>query len=648
MSLSQRFLTFFFFLITSAIAGESGRKTFEEVKPFIALDRIIIQFNDAILESQMKEFFERNSSLEDFSKTIDVDIPGLFITDLNHPASNYNELKSILSDLQSTGELIFANPIFRSPDRQEVYVLNEIFVKVKDERGHELLQQLSKELRFSINSYRYSSTIFIVTAEKACLFNSLELSYLLAKNEEFLFSEPNILFNPVVTTNDPLYTRQWHLKNTGSALQGTGTPGADISIENAWTISKGDASIKVAVLDSGVDTTHVELTANLLPGFDATGFGKEGFPNKRFDEDGHGTACAGIIAAVTDNSFGVAGVAPNCRIIPVRLFYYVDTTISGVSLGVQPYSTVQWMADGINWAAQIAKADVMSNSWGVPDILFNLLGGPVSLVDDAINQAIEGGRDGKGTPMLFSTGNDNSNSLLWPSRLESTIAVTATSMCDERKSPASCDGEDWGGHYGIGLDVGAPGVKITTLDMWGNSGYSSGHYATSFNGTSAACPIAAGVVALILSVRPGLSAYGARDVLRLSADKVGGYDYSTPTWSGTWSQELGFGRVNAFAALQLAATYTSIAKVNSNEHFLKAFPNPSLRNMTVSFFLDEYSDVDLIMSDVSGKTVYERHGQFQGGEHQFQLESPASNGVCFLTIIVDGKAYHRKLIFLGD
>jgi subtilisin family serine protease len=99
------------------------------------------------------------------------------------------------------------------------------------------------------------------------------------------------------------------------------------------------------------------------------------------------------------------------------------------------------------------------------------------------------------------------------------------------------------------------GVKIYTTDISGAAGYATNDYAPTFNGTSSACPNAAGVMALILSLNPSLSQGQARQIIESSCDKVGGYTYNSSVAgqpNGTWSTDLGYGRVNAFSALQLA------------------------------------------------------------------------------------------------
>jgi hypothetical protein len=178
-----------------------------------------------------------------------------------------------------------------------------------------------------------------------------------------------------------------------------------------------------------------------------------------------------------------------------------------------------------------------------------------STIATAITNAVTNGRNGKGCVVLFASGNNN-GAVSFPASLDNVIAVGASSQCDQRKSPTSCDGESWGGNFGTGLDVMAPGVKIYTTDIHGSAGYNSGDYRADFNGTSSACPNAAAVVALIFSVNSNLTGQQARNILETSCDKVGGYSYQSNVAgqpNGTWSSDAGYGRVNAQTAVCLAS-----------------------------------------------------------------------------------------------
>lgn len=632
------------FLLASA-AVCSAEPCFSNAERYISLSKVIIQFNQGVTQQRQESFFKQSAWLSDLSKSIRLQYPPVIIAKLNNAVGDYAGLKEVMMQLQSHPDVLCVNPVFKN-GRDEVSVLREVYVK-SETPDNEKLIQLAAEVGFEIiGNYPYDAKVFIIAPKKSASLNSLQLSCLLSGMNLFQYVHPNLLFSPVVTTNDPLFSRQWNLLNNGTSLQGSGTAGADMSMEDAWAVTRGDTSIKIAILDSGVDTLHPDLFENLLSGFDATGGGSKGYPNTNFANDGHGTACAGIVAAISENGVGVAGVAPLCRIIPVRIFYYVDTMLGSINLGIIPYSTTQWMADGINWAKS-AGADVMSNSWGVPSFLFSLLPGPVSLAEDAIRDAVANGRNGKGTPMLFSTGNEDSEPI-WPSTMEETIAVTATSMCDERKSNVSCDGEDWGGNYDGELDIAAPGVKITTTDMIGARGYSGLSYTFDFNGTSAACPNAAGVVALILSVNSRVKAWDAKYLLASTADKVGGYNYDQNKYAGTWSRELGFGRVNAYNAVIAALTYTGI-KADGRENHFRIYPNPVVsRQFLMEFELQESSACVISVLDISGRIISFQTFNFSGGRRKIEMTAPSQAGIYLAEIVIDRQRHYQKLIVIGE
>jgi subtilisin family serine protease len=449
--------------------------------------------------------------------------------------------------------------------------------------------------------------------------------------------EPDILFSPEVTgaaTNDSLFNKQWQMDNQGTSAQHNGTVDADMDVVEAWSVTKGSAAVTIGLLDSGVDTAHSDLKSNLIKsGYDGTDQSKGGYPSDSFPEDAHGTACAGILAAEANNQKGVAGVAYNCKVVSVRVFYYRDLDIQ--NLGITPFSTGSWMIDGISWAWQQGGVDVASNAWGVPDTLIPILSNIPGPVDDAIDQAVTNGRNGLGLPMLFSTGNEDIRTPLWPSRTSNTIAVTATSMCDERKSATSCDGESWwGGNYGEGVDIAAPGVKIPTTDRAGQKGYEADHYKLDFNGTSAACPNAAAVVALMLSVNPDLSNEQVEQTLASTADTVGGYAYDTLKEYGSWSKELGYGRVNAFQAVQRANNVVDVPdQLKADQQpAIELTPNPASKEVMISLSNWQSDELTITIYDLAGrkraewKTGYQKSLRFPLGEKDL------SKGIYFVEV----------------
>jgi subtilisin family serine protease len=388
----------------------------------------------------------------------------------------------------------------------------------------------------------------------------MDISIALYKSGLCEFAEPSFLRLLKPSNSNPYYPNQWGLKNTG---QYDGEAGCDIHIEPAWNITKGNSNIKVAIIDEGIDLTHPDLYANLLPGYDATDAGCGGADGSPCGNDAHGTCCAGIIAAV-DNTIGVVGVASSCKIVPVRIAYS-DPWGWWVTTDAE-------IADGLHYAWDNAGADILSNSWGG--------GSSSTVINTEIQDALSYGRNGKGCVIVFSSGNDDSF-VAYPANSNSNIiAVGAISPCGERKSPTSCDTEtSWGSNYGQKLDVVAPGVLIPTTDIQGTNGYnpnvpihpwsggtilttdySNLDYTVWFNGTSAACPHVAGVAALVLSVNSSLTQLQVQQIIESTAQKVRPdlYTYSTTSGhpNGTWNEQMGYGLVDAYAAVQAAECQT--------------------------------------------------------------------------------------------
>jgi len=140
----------------------------------------------------------------------------------------------------------------------------------------------------------------------------------------------------------------------------------------------------------------------------------------------------------------------------------------------------------------------------------------------------------------------------YPANLSVVIAVGASNNFDEKKNPGSRDGQFWwGGDYGNGLDITGPTICHTT-DIVGTGGFASGDYTSNFNGTSAATPNTAGVAALVLATDPTLTSDEVQEILEKTADKIDLFPYDTTMANGDYNTRVGYGRVNAYAAVQLA------------------------------------------------------------------------------------------------
>ena len=356
-------------------------------------------------------------------------------------------------------------------------------------------------------------------------YNALELANMFYESNLFAVCEPEFIYTVNYDcVNDSKFSDQWNLKNTGQEY--FWESGIDINYCEANAITTGNPSIIIGVFDIGVDRTHPDI--NLHPfSYDVnTSSSPSTIYTTNKGNDFHGTACAGIIGAKTNNNLGVAGIAPNCPVMSLS-FYNASSYRIGKGFKV----------------AADSGCSVISNSWSLSD--------SSSYVDEGISYALSEGRNGKGCVIVFSAGNENRDSVNYPARSnDSIIVVGAISPCGERCNPYSCDGEGWGGNYGDKLDIMAPGVKIRTTDNVGTGGKTATDYMDDFNGTSSACPHVAAVAGLILSINPFLTQQEVVDIIESTARKIGtGYNPKPSRPNGDWSYYFGYGLVDAYAAV---------------------------------------------------------------------------------------------------
>lgn len=331
------------------------------------------------------------------------------------------------------------------------------------------------------------------------------------------FAEENTIGRWISDPNDPLFSDQWGLKNTG---QTGGSFDADIDADLAWDLESGLPSVVVSILDSGTEISHEDLTDNIWinPGE---------IPNNNVDDEGngfiddvygwdfgngnnsvpgsfwHGTSVAGVVGATTNNGKGVAGVAGGfgngggCRLM-----------ILGVG-DSGPMGSI--LDDAIIYAAD--------NGGAV--ITMSLTVGQSNAIDNALDYAW----DTVGVFTDCAAGNSG-GSVGYPARHDKVVAVPATDDQDNRPSWSSQGPENW---------VAAPGVDIRMPTM--GNGY---HYSS---GTSFAAPHVAGVAALLFSALQNLNNDSLKEILKLTADDIGSPGFDNQT---------GWGRLNAQAAVQHA------------------------------------------------------------------------------------------------
>jgi thermitase len=306
---------------------------------------------------------------------------------------------------------------------------------------------------------------------------------------EKLQNNPNIKFAELdkkvsisLSSNDPYFGSQYHLKKIGA--------------DTAWDTTQGEG-ITIAILDSGVDATHPDLKNNLLPGYNSY-LGT----TDSSDICGHGTGVAGTAAGITNNAIGVAGVAGQSKILPVRIVHENGT--AGC------YAYFSSMSNGIIYAADNGAKIVNLSFGGVT-------------TSSSVASAAQYLKN-KGGLLFASAGNDNAD-LTVPLN-KSMIIVSATDSNDLKSSFSN---------YGQVVALSAPGSYIYATKQGGGYG--------GWNGTSFSSPIAAGVGALVMAANPSLSNIDVENIL-----------FSTATDLGAVGKDniFGYGRVNASAAVNLA------------------------------------------------------------------------------------------------
>ncbi|NJC29264.1 serine protease [Xanthomonas arboricola] len=351
-----------------------------------------------------------------------------------------------------------------------------------------------------------------------------------------LASDPNVqsvevdqILHATLTPNDTRLSEQWAF----------GTTNAGLNIRPAWDKATG-ANVVVAVIDTGI-TTHADLNANILPGYDfisdaATardGNGRDSNPADEGDwyaanecgsgipaanSSWHGTHVAGTVAAVTNNTTGVAGTAYNAKVVPVRVLGKCGGSLSDI-------------ADAIIWASGGSVSGVPANANPAEVINMSLGGGGTcsTTMQNAISGAVS-----RGTTVVVAAGNDSANvSGSLPANCANVIAVAATTSAGAKASYSN---------FGTGIDVSAPGSAILSTLNSGTTTPGSASYA-SYNGTSMAAPHVSGVVALVQSVAPSALTPAAVETLLKNTARA---------LPGACSGGCGAGIVNADAAVTAA------------------------------------------------------------------------------------------------
>ncbi|MBI5375383.1 MAG: S8 family serine peptidase [Candidatus Schekmanbacteria bacterium] len=369
---------------------------------------------------------------------------------------------SNISKVQDSSKLEARTYKNLSTGREIKYVSDQLLLRFKKDVPQKEIDSFIKDRGASvIKSIKKLNYYILKLADGE---DPLVVSENFKKHNIIEVSEPNYIARIMAVPNDTYYPKQWALQKIGA--------------EKAWDITTGRPDVIVAVIDTGVELTHPDLKANLIAGYDFANDDKD--PS---DDNGHGTAVAGIIGAVGNNKEGVSGVSWNSSLMPLKV-------ISASGEGT--YSDT---AEAIIYAAD-NKARVINLSLGGY--------GYSQLLNDAVDYAYS-----SNCVLIAAAGNEGTDEPLYPAAYPNVIGVAATDQSDKAWSLSN---------HGDYIKLSAPGVDIFSTNEEQSYG--------SFNGTSLSSAIVSGTAALTLSKNINLSNVQVAEILSDSSMDLGekGYD----------------------------------------------------------------------------------------------------------------------------
>ena len=495
-------------------------------------------------------------------------------------------------------------------NRKVSVVAGEIVVRFKPGVKKETIDKINESFKVEIKKKLRIKNIYLLKVPPTKTINEMLKKYKEDPNVEY--AEPNYIRKAFLTPDDPNCSdpTQWGIFK--------------IEADQAWDTETGKESIVIAILDTGVDYDHEDLSGNMWD--DGSGNCGYDFVNDDNDPDddhydaltgahSHGTHCAGIAAAMTNNTTGIAGVSWKSKIMAVKV---LDESGNG---------TLAWELDGIDYAVE-KGADIISMSFGT-DVYPPI---PIGLERETINDAYE-----KGCVLVAASGNVNQPYVAYPAAYENVIAVGASNQSDQR----------WvSSNYGSELDVVAPGVDILSTVRMGRGSVGNNNYEY-FIGTSMATPFVSGLAALILSHLGGLAPSDVRRIIEKTADDIG---------NSGWDQETGWGRINAYNAL---TAYYVAGKI---VHMAMNYPNPfkpAEENYTTIYFTTKRAVADKsigiynlageLVLDVEGSSIYMDKWYDDGYVYKYEWDGKndygerVASGIYIYVVNADGNKKAGKL-----
>jgi subtilisin family serine protease len=475
-----------------------------------------------------------------------------------------SDASEAIRKLQSEKDIATVQPLYKTLAEQlELSATDEILVRFNKYTAASDVERIMKTYQLSL--VQKGELFYTFSVAKTA--NTLQIANTIMESGVAEFAHPNFYRKIELqqVPNDEFFGFQWNLNNTGQVINDghTGTSDADIDAPEAWVKTMGSSSIVVAVIDEGVTSNHPDLPNTRQVRLNGSNFSSGGPVNdpSPVGNGNHGNACSGIVAATRNNGEGISGVAPNCKIMPIKILNSAATDAN--------------IANAITFA-KTNGAQVISNSWGYSTSSTNFIPAIVTAIQDAVTN----GRGGLGCVVVFAAQNTAdlvhgiNGYIGFPGNVNiaGVLTVGASDRYDKQANysplsvPAAANNQIVDivapSHRAYTSQIATENFEIWSMDIPGATGYNPQtggiflpaaginyqSYTGRMGGTSAATPQVAGAAALLLSLNSSLTQQQVFNILTENADKVGGYTYNATGFSN----QLGYGRLNLYRAVQKA------------------------------------------------------------------------------------------------
>lgn len=388
-------------------------------------------------------------------------------------------------------------------------VSNNFYVKLKNLSDISKLVELSNDTGSRIiRQIKSRDKWFVLEVDKYSISDCIDVSNVFAKSAQFESVDPGFIINfSTDCRSDSQFGSQWAINDSGN----------DINACCAWNITTGSSNVTLAIVDDGIDRNHDEWSSSTFTSFS---YDAQDSISPSQLRGTHGTQMAGVIAS-DHNASDIAGIAPGLKIMDIS---------HGFNNLISPNISEE-LAGGI-FKAVDSGADVINCSWGDNGGTLNYIFS--TLLEDAIDEALDNGRNGLGCIVVFSAGNDAPTMSYPATYRDELLAVGAINSNGLKRSSSA---------YGNKLDLVAPGGGILTTNV-PNTYFSS-------SGTSLATAYVSGVAGLILSENPNFTRAQVVNAIESSTRKLDNYTYQTTSGrpNGTWNNQTGYGLLDAAQAL---------------------------------------------------------------------------------------------------